>query len=552
MTDRKKSLATIALLAAATLTLFLFLGSRGLNEPDEGRYGELGREMLATGDWLIPHLNGVPHFQKPPLLYWATATSFRLGGLNEWSARMPSALAALGIVLLTLQIGRRLRDFQTGLAAALIVLSAIEFFALAHLLTPDMMLSLWITAAIAALVEHRATGRSVWRGLFFLAMGLGFLTKGPMALVVPLAAALSVGRMEPRINWRQWTAGLMLTLVVGLSWFLALALRHHELFGYFLGYELLERFASSSHGRSRPFWFFIPVLVGGFMPWTFFLPPVLLRAWQRWRSEERLAWGQRLLAGWAIIPFIALSISGSKLPTYILPLFPALALGVAFWWLGTGREKARRVGLGLAMVAFALLPVATLALPHLLRPEDAPRFSRTFLTLFGGITLGGVLAIFSGLKKTRGLTALALLAGFSLVVWVMLISQVGAVNRLLAQQVSVRPLAKEFLKVTGASRPPVFICNARAHGFEFYTQRVVGTTEGEAAVVLKPSHEVKDRLFSSKEKCERHYAKLPEAWGLIRQGDYGKTFSPEKWSVHAQSGDFLLIRNQSGLVKEEL
>ncbi len=549
MTERRQTLATLALLAATTLALSLFLGSRGLNEPDEGRYAEIGREMLATGDWLIPHLNGVPHFQKPPLLYWATAASFGLGGANEWAARIPSALAALGVVLLTLRIGRRLRDFRTGLAAALILLSAIEFFALARLLTPDMPLTFWITAAIAALVEHWATRRAVWRWLFFLAMGLGFLTKGPMALVVPLAAALAVGRKEPRFSGWQWTAGMALTLAVGLSWFGAVSLRHHELFRYFLGYELLERFASRAHGRSRPFWFFGPVLLGGFLPWTLFLPPVIGRAWRRWRSEEPLTWPQRLLAGWAIMPFVVLSISGSKLPTYILPLFPALALGLAFWWLGDGQDSSRRAGLGLAMALFALLPVAVLALPHLLSAENAPHFSRGFLVLFGGVTLVGILALLGGLIQPRGLSTLALLSGFSLTIWILLISQVGAVNRLLAQQASVRPLAEAFLKANPARRPPLFICNARAHGFEFYTRRLVGTTESEAAVVLDPSPDVASRLFSSKKECERHFGALPEAWGLIRSGDYGETFALERWMVHARSGDFLFIRHRRGLVK---
>ena len=324
--------------------LFVFLGTRGLNEPDEGRYSELGREMAAGGSWLVPHLNGFEHFQKPPLIYWCTAASFKVLGCHEWAARMPSALAAAGILLLTMAIARRLWTETRARVAAMVLVATFLFFGLARMLTPDMLMSFFITAAIAALVYERC-----W--LFFIMMGLGFLTKGPMALVVPLSAALGAhlarDRNLPRVRF-PWGRGMLVTLLVGLSWFILLAVLDPPLFEYFWRYELLDRFASTKHGRSHPFWFFGPVLIAGLLPWTFLIPGLIREAWRRLRARQ-ISPAQGLLLGWTVLPLIVLSLSGSKLVTYVLPLVPAFALAFS-----TRFADVRRVRV-IAVPAIAVL-----------------------------------------------------------------------------------------------------------------------------------------------------------------------------------------------------
>lgn len=303
--------------------LFVFLGTRGLNEPDEGRYAELGREMAAGGSWLVPHLNGFEHLQKPPLIYWCTAVSMKVFGYNEWAARMPSALAACGILLFTMAIARRLWSENRARIAAIVLVSTLMFFGLARMLTPDMLMSFFITAAIAALVYERC-----W--LFFIMMGLGFLTKGPMALVVPLGAALGTylarDRSLPRARF-PWVRGMLLTLLIGLSWFIVLAVLEPSLFDYFWRFELLDRFTSNKHGRSKPFWFFAPILICGLLPWTFLIPGLVRQAWLRIRTKQ-VTPTHGLLLGWTVLPLIILSLSGSKLLTYVLPLMPAFALAI--------------------------------------------------------------------------------------------------------------------------------------------------------------------------------------------------------------------------------
>lgn len=280
--------------------------------------------MAAGGSWLVPHLNGFEHLQKPPLIYWCTAVSMKVFGYNEWAARMPSALAACGIVLLTMAIARRLWSENRARIAAIVLVSTLMFFGLARVLTPDMLMSFFITAAIAALVYER-------RWLFFILMGLGFLTKGPMALVVPLSAALGShlarDRSLPRVRF-PWIRGMLVTLLVGLSWFIVLAVMKPSLFDYFWRYELLDRFASNKHGRSKPLWFFAPVLIGGLLPWTFLIPGLIRQAWLRIRAKQ-VSPTQGLLLGWTVLPLIILSLSGSKLLTYVLPLMPAFAIAIS-------------------------------------------------------------------------------------------------------------------------------------------------------------------------------------------------------------------------------
>ena len=265
----------ILLLALALVVAFPFLGSFGLLEPDEGRFAQIGREMAATGDFLVPRLNGIEQFYKPPLVYWISAVGYRVFGVSEWTARLPSALAFAGVIWLTGWMGWRLRGRKVGWMAALILASMVEPYALGRQITLDMSLTFWITAALACLVEVGVGSRRRWAGyLFFVCMGLGFLAKGPMAWVVPLSAALVWGWMAKRKGEKldlPWGLGIPMTFGVAMSWFVTVCWRYPELWKYFLGYELVERFASTTHGRSKPWWFFLPILLIGTVPWTGFL-----------------------------------------------------------------------------------------------------------------------------------------------------------------------------------------------------------------------------------------------------------------------------------------
>jgi 4-amino-4-deoxy-L-arabinose transferase-like glycosyltransferase len=456
----------------------------GLNEPDEGRYAELGREMAVTGDWFTPHLNGIPHFQKPPLLYWLTALGVKAFGAHPWAARLPSILAALGTLALTAWIACMLVGRDWGCFAVSVLATCGGFYWLARMLTPDMLLTFWATLAIAFLVRRWQGGSEQWGLAFFVAMGLGFMTKGPMALVVPLGAALGLRWATPKAGRPKlpWLPGAIVTLALGLWWFVAQALVHHKLLKYFGGYELLQRFASRTHGRSKPIWFFVVVLPVAFLPWAFWLPALGKKAWQHVRQQ--LPWSPRagLLAGWIGIPFVILSLSGSKLPTYILPLLPALALAVTIWW--SEGQRSTTVARWMALPMLALLVVSA------------------------------------------GMRDLA--------------------DPLLKQQSDTRDLAELAMAQPDFAEATVFSARARAHGFTFMTGRLVSTTEDEADIVLKPTAEQRQRLFKDHVQLEQAMAKQPAAYGIARREDVPSIFPRERWRELGIEGDFVLLGKQPG------
>ena len=532
-----------ALLLFAALALALFLGTRGLNEPDEGRYAEIGREMAASGDWLVPHLNGIPHFQKPPMLYWATAASLRIFGPNEWAARLPSALAAFGVVALTYWIGALLFQPATGIAAGGVLLSMLGFFIAGRLLTPDMLLTFWITAACACLVRRGRGGGALWGWLFFVAMGCGFLTKGPMALVVPVAAALAWQGSRRRSDAPlrlPWAGGLVLTLALGLSWFVVLSLRSEELFRYFLGDELVKRFASTGHGRSKPFWFFAWVLPAAIFPWTFVFLTMLGSACARWRRGWRPSAEQWLLLGWIALPLVVLSCSGSKLSTYILPLLPPLAIAIGHW---TRTPENRRLWNGAMLVTIVILAVVTLGIrvAQQIAQVDLPD---------AYLILPGLLAC-AILLRHQPVTARLVVALSAVFVWLAAVDQMSQLNDALAQQASVKPLVARLRTAPDFARATLFACEVRAHGWEFYAGRLTHMTRADADVVLPLTPEQAARMIRSAGRCEEAMLPRAPAYGLVRAGRFARSFTAEKWKVLGRAGDFLLIGTRDAALAAE-
>ncbi len=575
-----RALRILLLTAAFALALGTLLGGRPLLEPDEGRYAEIAREMLRDGDWLVPHLNGVPHFQKPPLLYWFTASSFALFGLNEWAARLPSALAAAGTLALTFWIGRMLAGARVGLAAAGVLLASLEFFLLARSLTPDMLMTFFITLAIAAFVRRvvlqREGDRALrWDGVFFVAMGLGFLTKGPMALVVPLSAAIAWKWAERSLPENQrsqpvsWFSGLLVTIAVAMSWFALMALRDRALFDYFVKYELVQRFASKAHGRSQPLLFFVPVMIGGALPWLFLALASLLD----WLGKRRAGWRPSptgfLLAGWVVPPLLILSLSGSKLFTYVLPLFPGLALWLAAG--GTWRDAVtiervkplgsfwsvwwRRTGLvcGLAFLASPLLALAAASLTFAKWRElnAAPWFGPAL----GGLAVVCCLGAWLGTRgRERALgdrwrafeeAGGAALAVFAIGLWLLVLSQQERLNDRFGRQASPKILAELARSQPDYADAAIFKWHVRSQAFGFYLDRNIGAEKADSDVVLPLTSELAGRILETREELESRFIAGRRAYGLTRQAGFDEVFRDHGWRVLGRAGEFVLITNRA-------
>lgn len=384
-----------------------YLGALPLIDPDEGRYAEIPREMLERLDFITPTLNYVHYFEKPPLLYWLNAASLKLFGLNEFSARLPSALCGLATVLTTYIVVRRLYDRRSALLSALILATSAGFVMQSRIILTDMLLTFCLTAALGSFIvaasQEKHRDRATPWYLFYLFSALAVLAKGLIGFVFPAGIIffyLLLGHQWQLLRRMRLASGLALFLMVAAPWFVAVSLRNPEFARFFFIHEHFERFTSTVHGRSQPFWFFIPVLAGTMLPWSFFIPGALGRAWRN-RHHEGLP-GLFLLI-WSVLIFLFFSKSGSKLVPYLLPIFPPLAImiSVRFCALLEGRGREIKLAaillgsvmllLGCAAIGYSNLPLASDAISTLIPALAAPL--KQFVTHAPPVSMATGLAI---------------------------------------------------------------------------------------------------------------------------------------------------------------
>jgi 4-amino-4-deoxy-L-arabinose transferase-like glycosyltransferase len=308
------------------LFFMIFLGRLPLLEPDEGRYAEIPREMLVRGDFITPYLNHVKYFEKPPLHYWLNAFSLATFGRNEFAARFPSALLALGGVLLIYCVGRRVFGRREGLYGALVLGSSLGYLVLGRMNSIDMTLTFCMAATLGFFLMASRDGerrKGLFYHLFYLFAALTVLAKGLIGIVLPGGIIFSYLLFTKR--WRllremRVVTGGLLFLAVCAPWFVLVSLKNPEFPRFFFIHEHFQRFLTKVHKRYEPPWFFIPIILFGMIPWTFFLPDAARNIWKT-RDHRKV-----YLALWVGVIFAFFSASSSKLIPYMLPVFPALAL----------------------------------------------------------------------------------------------------------------------------------------------------------------------------------------------------------------------------------
>jgi 4-amino-4-deoxy-L-arabinose transferase-like glycosyltransferase len=362
-------------LAGFALGVLIWFGNinyRTLTEPDEGRYAEIPREMLASGDWVTPHLNGLLYLEKPPLQYWATALAYSALGEEPWVSRLwGTTLGMLGIVV-TYLLGRTLWDRRTGLLAALILASCPLYFVVGHLNTLDIGLAFFLNAALACFIiglrtPVDSTAQRHWMWLCWCLLGLGFLQKGLVALALPgLALGIYSLVYRDKSFWRRLHvgAGVLIVTVLAAPWLIMVSARNPDFLHFFFLHEHLERFTSTVHGRVEPWWYFIAILLVGVIPWVV---PIARATFERLRSSDDVL-GERLLLVWAVTVVVFFSLSGSKLAPYIAPALMPLAL-MSGRWLTTRHSSTPTFVVAISMFVFCLLLASSRWLvPQLVEP----------------------------------------------------------------------------------------------------------------------------------------------------------------------------------------
>jgi len=353
------------------------LGVRALVIPDETRYAEIPREMLASGDWVVPHLNGLRYFEKPVLGYWLNAAAMWLFGENAFAVRLPSAVAVgLTALLLFLLVRKFSDDYLTALLATAVFLLSFEVLAIGVFCVLDSVLSLFVTAAILslffALREENTRKKMILLVLAGMSCGLAFLAKGFLALVIPMIViipfVLRQGQFKSflRTSW----APIITAVLVVLPWSVMIHLREPDFWHYFFWTEHVSRFFSPEDGQhNEPFWFFVPMILGGALPWTILLPAIV-SGLKRIPHKDPLF---RFAMCWLLFPFLFFSACRGKLGTYILPCFPPLAILVSLGlrqYLAAGKTKLFGIGSGIVL-ALVIGLTGTLIFFHLALPDRA-------------------------------------------------------------------------------------------------------------------------------------------------------------------------------------
>jgi 4-amino-4-deoxy-L-arabinose transferase-like glycosyltransferase len=359
--------------------------------------------MVASGDWTTPRLNDIKYFEKPALQYWATAAAYTLFGEHQWTARLWSALTGFLGVLMVFFTGRRLFGEEAGWNSALVLASSLLYVLIGHVNTLDMGVSFLLSAAVCAfcLAQSDASAareRRRWMLAAWAALALALLSKGLIGLVLPGAALVLYILIER--DWRlarglHLAPGLALFLAITVPWFVAVSLANPEFARFFFIHEHFERFLTKQHGRYQAPYYFLPVLLAGMLPWTVTLVDALARAWKR--APEKRFQAQRFLLLWAAVVFVFFSASSSKLVSYILPLFPALALL-------TGARLAR---IGARALAWQALPAALAGIAVLALMPGIERYASARCRLFMITRMAGAAAALHRRRRSLRLARMA-------------------------------------------------------------------------------------------------------------------------------------------------
>ena len=510
----------IWLVALCVAVFFFDLNGFNLQSPDEGRYAEASREMLESGDWLVPRFAYIERVNKPPMVYWVTATLLKVFGLKEWVARLGPTLAGLGGALIIFLLGRTMFGKSAGVASAVVAMTAMWYVALSRSLVTDMILSTFIALTLLGFWWAHQSGQ--WRHylLFFAGGALATLTKGPVGFALPAFVAilyLTLTRQWRSIAWGKFLIGCILYLALAAPWFIAVQMRYPKFLHYFLVGENLARYGGRYHDEYPIYFYAIVILVGAF-PWT---PYLIATAWRDtaalYRRMGVWAYGRDksstptlFLWLWFAIIFVFFSLGKGKLATYVLPCFPALALivgkewaeaiagngrgretanlsklsklvvelaGVGWGWLGRDAPPAavwqRRASWWLNAVMIVML-VALVAVMRTFKKLPPQQMISTVLWVGGALLIGSVIcAVAARRGNVRGLFVATALTG---IIFIMGTWQ-GA--KIILQREAVAPLGERI-----AQRADVddLIIEFRANGkddltsFHFYVGRAFGSS----------------------------------------------------------------------------
>ncbi len=487
---------------------FGLLGQRDLFDPDEGRYAGIPAAMVDTGDWLTPRLNDFKYFEKPVLQYWGTAVAFTIFGKSNASARLWTALLGFSTALFSMLVAFRLYGSRAAIYTFLISISYLMVVVFGHFLTLDMALSAFVVMGIGSLVIAHSSQSSErqtrnWMLFGWAALALATLTKGLVAIVLP-AATLVVYSVWQR-DWSLWKnlhffKGLLLYLLITAPWFIAVSIANPEFAQFFFIHEHFDRYTSDVHSREGPVYYFIPYLLVGLSPWLMTGLRALFLPGFKWLPDKPGGFDpERFMWTFVVVTFCFFSLGQSKLPGYILPILPIIAVMSGGQIALRGRIDADRwvmlfFGLILLIAAFNVEQIASERYPVQQWAAYAP-------WLIGSGVLFLLSSIVLFVKKTGQLLPFAGAAFLSMGASLLILSGANA----LAESRSSRVIADIIAEALPAG-VPVFTFQCYTEAAVFYLGRPVTVVEyeGELAMGIR----LEPEKFIQRKPNSRQYGKI--------------------------------------------
>ena len=475
MNDKLSTKQLWWLIIAVAIIWFANLEYRTLVKPDEGRYAEIPREMVKSGDWTTPRLNELKYFEKPPLQYWATAVAYTAFGEHQWTSRLWAGLTGFAGIFLVWFAGLRLFGREAAGYAAMLLGSSLLYVLIGHINTLDMGVTFFITLGLFSLLlaqkEEQAGQRRNWMLLAWAGLALAVLSKGLMGLILPGTALFLYSAFNRDITiWKRmhWFSGLLLFFLIAAPWFVLVIKANPEFFDRFFIYEHYTRFTTKVHGRFQPWYYFVPVLLLGMLPWTLLMFDTLLRTWRGSVQKVKAFSPERFLLVWAVFVYLFFSVSDSKLPSYLLPMFPALALLM-------GKQLAEMNARRLFWLTVPVLVVVVILLgfaPFADKTADTPLQHQMYseysvwLVAAGVIWLIGVIAGLWLLRRENKMAAVIVLAFSSLIAAQSAVSGYNTIARERSSYIladAIKPLIKPGI--------PFYSVNCYEQTLPFYLKR---------------------------------------------------------------------------------
>jgi 4-amino-4-deoxy-L-arabinose transferase-like glycosyltransferase len=538
MTNRTRT--DSLLLAGFCAFLFFYgLGQFGLIGADEPRYAQVAREMLERHDWITPVLGGQPWLEKPPLYYWQAMLAYRIFGVSDWVARLPSALDATFLVLAVYFFLRRFRPgFEVD--GALITASSAGIVGYARAASMDMALAATFTIGMLGWWAWRESGRRIYLAVFYGFMALGTLAKGPVALflavVVIILYAATVRDLRLALK-TLWLPGIFLFCAIVLPWYFAVQMRNPVFFREFILEQNLGRFSQDLYHHTEPFWYYLPVTALALVPWTVFVIAAVVQRvglwWGKRRPAERADCGFEyqftgFVCCWLIVPVVFFSVSQSKLPGYILPAVPAGALLLAgYLQQHLQQNEAGAAAKGLVVLHALLagcLIIPAFLIAYLITQHRLPGGQPMLVALAVAFVLCGGIAL--TLVSKAGLRMLRFVTLIPVVLTVGAVLKLGSVA--LDQTLSARPLALEIAAIE--THPlPLAVYHVRReleYGLTFYRNQLTFNYDWGSV----PSGE---HLLVAPENSQAEIAKLVAARRVSYLGHYAAQHVDYYWVAAA-------------------